>query len=110
MKPVHLVFAAILVSLAGTHSAAAKDARCYTTDDGEYDCEFQPLDDDGSFRISAAGKPTFELWIESEGEGSVGATFEVGGRSVPLPGMFIRSDEDPACWTNDNTGTELCAW
>lgn len=110
MKPVHVIFAVLAASLAAMQVAVAKDAWCYTSDDGEYDCDFQSLDDVGSFRVSADGKPTFELWIESEGRGSVGGTFEAGGRSVPLPGTFIRSEEDPACWVSDATETELCAW
>ena len=97
-----------LVSLGGV--AQAKEARCFTTDDGEYPCQFQRLDEAGSFRISGEGKPTFELWIETEGEGFVSATFEEGGRSVPLPGSYFRSKKDRACWVSDTTETEICAW
>ncbi|WP_236898982.1 hypothetical protein [Devosia sp. SL43] len=90
--------------------AMAKDAWCYSSDDGEYACEFQPLDGNGSFEISASGKPTFQLWIDSPGVATVGATFEAGGRSVALPGTYYRSNEDPACWVSDATDTEICAW
>lgn len=88
----------------------AKDARCYTTDDGEYDCAFTVLDQAGSFEISAPGKPTFQLWVDSPGIGFVGATFEAGGRSVSLPGTYYRSEDDGACWISDATDTEICAW
>lgn len=91
-------------------AAAAKDAWCFTSDDGEYACTFTSLDDAGSFEISGEGKPTFQLWIDSPGVASVGATFEAGGRSVALPGTYYRSDEDPACWVSDATDTEICAW
>jgi len=90
--------------------ARAMDARCYTSDDGEYDCDFTALDKAGSFEIAAPGKPTFQLWIDSPGIGSVGAVFEPGGRSVALPGSYVRSEDDPACWVSDTTDTEICAW
>jgi hypothetical protein len=90
--------------------ALAKDADCYTTDDGDYPCNFESLDAAGSFEISARGKPTFQVWIERPGEASVGAVFEAGGRSVPLPGTYDRSEEDGACWVSRETEAELCAW
>lgn len=99
-----------VLGLAFASGAIAKDAVCYTSDDGEYPCDFQRLDEAGSFRISADGMPTFELWIEAEGEAFVGAVFEPGGRSVPLPGTYIRSKKDGACWVSDATDTEICAW
>lgn len=89
--------------------AAAKSARCYTTDDGEYDCEFTATDSQGSFEISAPGKPTMILIIDSPGVASGFGDFGTG-RNVPLPGQYIRSDSDPACWVNSDTNTEICAW
>ncbi len=100
--------AALALALAGP--AMAKDATCYTSDDGEYDCAFTALDDAGSFEISAPGKPTFQVWIDSPGVASVGATYEAGGRSVALPGTYYRSEDDGACWVSDATDTEICAW
>jgi len=99
---------ALAACLAGT--AAAKDATCFTSDDGEYPCEFVSLDDAGSFEISAPGKPTFQLWMEADGVASAGAVYEPGGRSVALPGSYVRSDDDAACWVNGDLGVELCAW
>ena len=93
-----------------TAPALAKDATCYTSDDGEYPCDFQSLDDAGSFEITADGKPTFQVWIDSPGVASVGATFEAGGRSVALPGLYYRSADDGACWVSEATDTEICAW
>jgi len=46
-------------------AAEAKSARCFTTDDGEYDCTFVATDTDGGFEISAPGKPTFFLLMTS---------------------------------------------
>lgn len=99
-----------LASLAFAGPALAKDARCRTSDDGSYACHFTKLDSAGSFRISAPGKPTFEIWIESEGEGFASGIFEPGGRSVSLPGTYIRSNKDRACWVSDATEAEICAW
>lgn len=110
MKFLIAAAAACVLGLCCATGAMAKDAVCYTSDDGEYPCDFQRLDEAGSFRISADGYPTFELWVEAAGEGFVGATFEPGGRSVPLPGTYIRSKKDGACWVSDATDTELCAW
>ncbi len=103
-----LIAVAALAAL--TSPALAKDARCFTSDDGEYKCRFEPLDDAGSFRISGKGKPTFEVWIEEPGVATVGATFEAGGRSVALPGYYDRSVTDGACWISRETGTQICAW
>ena len=100
--------AALAFAVAGP--ALAKDATCYTTDDGEYDCAFEALDDTGSFEISADGKPTFQLWVDAPGVATVGAVYEAGGRSVALPGTYYRSEEDGACWVSDATDTEICAW
>jgi hypothetical protein len=97
-----------LLALSGP--ALAKEARCFTTDDGEYPCAFEVLDEAGSFRISADEKPTFEVWMDAPGQAFVGAVFEPGGRSVALPGTYFRSEEDGACWVSDATETEICAW
>lgn len=110
MKRLKAVAFVSVFGLIFTSGVTAKDATCYTSDDGEYECDFQRLDEAGSFRISADGMPTFEVWIEAPGEAFVGATFEPGGRSVPLPGTYIRSKKDGACWVSDATDTEICAW
>jgi hypothetical protein len=109
MKTAVLV-GAVALALAVAGPALAKDARCFTSDDGEYDCQFTVLDDSGSFEISAKRKPTFQVWIDSPGVASVGAVFEAGGRSVALPGTYYRSEDDGACWVSDATDTEICAW
>lgn len=110
MKLARASFAALLAMLMVMPAAMAKEARCFTTDDGEYGCDFQRLDEAGGFRISAAGKPTFELWIEANGQGFVSATYEAGGRAVSLPGTYFRAKKDRACWKSDATETEICAW
>ncbi|MDC9825904.1 hypothetical protein PRN20_19385 [Devosia sp. ZB163] len=53
-----LAFLATVAVLTLTAPAIAKDARCFTTDDGYYDCDFEPLGD-GSFEITAEGYPSF---------------------------------------------------
>lgn len=99
----------VLLLAAGVSGTGAKEARCFTTDDGEYACQFESLDKDGSFRISAEGKPTFEVFMEG-GQAYAGAVFTPGGRSVALPGNYSRSEKDPACWVSDETDTQICAW
>ena len=101
-----LIASVALLALSGV--AAAKSARCFTTDDGEYDCQFSKIDAKGSFDLTAPGKPTFSLIIEEPGVASGYADFGEG--SIFLPGRFLRSQSDPACWVNDETGTRICAW
>ena len=88
--------------------AAAQPAHCYTTDDGEYDCDFVATDSAGSFDITAPDKPSFSLIVEEPGVAS--GFGEYGTGHTPRPGRYYRSDQDPACWENDETGTEICAW
>lgn len=107
---VSLLVGAVTFALLGGGTALAKDAACYTTDDGDYACSFVALDDAGSFEIAAPGKPTFQVWVDAPGEASVGAVFEPGGRSVALPGTYYRSADDAACWVSAETDTEICAW
>ena len=105
-----LLLGVVAVAAMMVGPAFAKDADCYTTDDGDYPCNFESLDAAGSFEISARGKPTFQVWIDRPGEASVGAVFEAGGRSVALPGTYDRSEDDGACWVSRETEAELCAW
>ena len=88
--------------------ATAKPARCFTTDDGYFACNFKGLDNAGSFEISAPGVPTYTLWIDSPGFAA--AFVNIGGRNVSLPGMYVRQRDDPACWGNPETNTKICAW
>ena len=97
--------ALLLVSTA----ALAKPAKCFTTDDGEYPCEFKALDRAGSFTISAPGKPTFTLEVDGPGVAFGFGDFGTG-RNVALPGRFKRIGDDPACWVKSDTDTKICAW
>lgn len=101
------LLAAAGASLAAT-AAEAKPARCYTTDDGYYACNFRGLDAAGSFRISAAGHPTYTIEVVERGVAYGYANF--GGGAVSLPGQYIRQRSDPACWANSSTGAAICAW
>jgi hypothetical protein len=102
--------AAIAVA-AMCHAAAAsggKPARCSTTDDGVFACQFRMTDGQGSFEISAPGKPTYVMYIDEPG---VAFGFvNLGAENVALPGRFLRSETDGACWKNDATDAEICAW
>lgn len=90
--------------------AAARSARCFTSDDGHYPCDFQAFGGDGSFEISGPGRPTFTLLMEEPGVAFGSAVYEPGGRSVPLPGLYYRDERDPGCWVNGQTDTRICAW
>ena len=103
-----LAGALLAVGLAGP--ALASDADCYTSQDGNYPCDFQILDSSGSFRIEGDGVPTFILTIDEPGVAFGSGIYEPGGRSVTLPGLFYRSEEDRACWINDSTDFEICAY
>lgn len=110
MKSALVAAAGALIGLAvvSTGWAGSKSARCSTTDDGFYDCRFTFTDSDGSFEISASGKPTYMLNIVEPG---VAYGFvNLGSGNIALPGSYLRSIEDGACWRNDATGTEICAW
>jgi hypothetical protein len=109
LRIIPAVVAVTLVALT-SGSAAAKSARCFTTDDGEYDCIFMATDADGSFEISAPGKPKFSLVISEPGVAFVFGDYNDGGGNVALPGSYLRSQSDPACWENEDTETKLCAW
>jgi hypothetical protein len=89
-------------------AAEAKRARCFTTDDGYYACDFRGLDDAGSFRISASGHPTFTIEVDQPGFAYGYADY--GSGNVSLPGQYVRSRDDGACWNNPETSTKICAW
>jgi hypothetical protein len=89
-------------------AADARMARRFTTDSGPYDCHFVATDRKGSFRISAPGKPTIILNVDQLGIAFGFANF--GTRNVFLPGRYLRSATDSACWVNDTTETQVCAW
>ena len=103
-----LSFALAASLAAGAVPALAKPARCFTTDDGYYPCDFRGLDRQGSFEISARGYPTYTLWVDSPGFAA--GFMNLSGRNVALPGMYVRQRDDGACWSNPETGTRLCAW
>lgn len=90
-------------------TALAKQARCFTSDDGEYLCEFKNTDNKGSFEVSAPGKPTMILVIDAPGVAYGWADFGTG-RNVSLPGKYLRQDADKACWLNDETNAKICVW
>lgn len=88
--------------------ALAKPARCFTTDDGHYDCDFKGTDRQGSFEISAPGKPTYSLIVDAPGVAFGFINF--GDRNISLPGEYRRQADDGACWGNSATNTKICAW
>jgi len=71
-------------------------------------CNYKALDGEGSFRVSAPGYPTITLEIDQPGFAFGYARF--GSRNRSLPGQFVRSRDDGACWNNPQTNTKVCAW
>ena len=99
-----LIVAIVAISVPGV--AGAREARCSTTDDGSYDCDFKPIDRRGSFQITGPGKPLYILNMDSPG---VAFGFvNLGNRNISLPGRYLRSKTDPACWMGDEAKTQIC--
>jgi len=99
----------LAMALLGSAAVAeAKPARCFSSDDGTYACDFKGLDKQGSFEIKARGKPTYTLWVDTPGVASGFVNF--GDRNISLPGRYVREKQDPACWSNTDTKARICAW
>jgi hypothetical protein len=90
-------------------AAAAGEATCYNTDEGEYPCWFEP-GEGGDFDITADGYTTYFVDITEPGVAWVSAVFPDTDRTVNLPGPYLRQRADPACWRNMETSHEICAW
>jgi hypothetical protein len=98
---------AVVLCLCASNVSEARPARCFTSDDGFYECDFVG-GPQGGFTISASGRPTVILNIDKPGVAF--GVVELDGRNVPLAGRYRRSEGDRACWENDATGTRICAW
>ncbi|HEV7252243.1 MAG TPA: hypothetical protein VGN97_03975 [Mesorhizobium sp.] len=107
MKKGSILFVAAAVILPAG-GAYAKPAQCFTTDDGHYACDFRANDRQGSFTITADGKPTYILVVDEPG--TAFGYLNMGDRNVALPGTFQRERADPACWRNTDTDVRVCAW
>ena len=97
--------ASLCVAMGG--AAEARAARCFTTDEGSFQCDFRMTDRDGSFQISAPGKPTYTLTM-SEKDVAFGFVM-LGTRNTALPGRYLRSKTERGCWLNDVTSAKICA-
>lgn len=112
MRVSHALISFAIASAAGglaTTPASAKPAQCFSTDDGYYSCDFRGIDSAGSFITRARGYATFTIEVYRPGR-AYGYADYGAGRNVSLPGEFIRSRQDAACWDNTETGTQICAW
>jgi len=104
---VRLLAASVLcVAMGG--GAEARAARCFTTDEGSFQCDFRMTDRDGSFQISAPGKPTYILTM-SEKDVAFGF-LRLDTRNTALPGRYLRSKTERGCWLNDVTPAKICAY
>lgn len=94
--------------LLGANAAAAKPALCETSEEGRYPCDFRLTDDNGSFRITARGKPTYTILIDEPGRAM--AFVDLGtGRDIALPDPYRLVPGDPGCWVGEETGNRICA-
>ncbi len=101
-----LCLGAALCALVFASGAEARPAQCSTTDDGNYRCDFRLTDKDGSFQVTAPGKPFYILVMESPGVAS--AFVNLGNRNISLAGRYIRSTTDPACWASEAVKAQIC--
>ncbi len=108
LRNLTMSLSAMLMVVSATVVADAKPAQCFTTDDGEYGCDVRLVEFNGSFAISAAGRPTYSLIMDAPGFAF--GFINRGSRDVALPGIYVQEDKDPACWRNRDNGSRICAW
>jgi hypothetical protein len=102
-------FASIALAAALVPSVAfAKRARCFTTDDGYFSCQFRATDRAGSFEIKGRATPAYSIVVDRPGFAFGYINF--GNRGIPISGMFVRQRNDPGCWNNPEMNVKLCAW
>jgi hypothetical protein len=101
------MFLASVALCAAVAVAQARPARCFTTDEGSFACDFRSTGSDGSFEISARGKPTYSLVIDTAGFAF--GYVKLGGRNTALPGRYKRNADLPSCWVNETTAGKICA-
>ena len=102
------VFTAFILS--SVSLAHAKSARCFTTDDGYFPCQFMATDKVGSFEIRANRDKGLGYSIIVEEPGFASGFVIIGGRSIAVGGMFVRQRDDGACWNNPELNVKVCAW
>ncbi len=90
--------------------AFAKSARCFTTDDGYFPCQFTATDKAGSFDIRSDRDPNLGYSILVEEPGFASGFVIIDGRSISVGGMFVRQRDDGACWNNPELNVKVCAW
>ena len=103
------LFLALLSILIVSDPSIAKSARCFTTDDGYYNCSFILTDGDGSFEIFGPNQPSYSLIMNGPDEAYISLRFGTN-RSISLVGRFYKSKKDAACWVNEGLETKICAW
>jgi hypothetical protein len=108
MKRLFLLFVAA-VSCFSTLTFA-KSARCFTTDDGYFPCQFKATDRVGSFEVRSNYDEGLGYAIIVEEPGFASGFAIIGGRSIAVGGMFVRQRDDGACWNNPELNVKVCAW
>ena len=89
-------------------TAEARPATCFTDDEGRYRCDFRQFGGDGSFVVTAEGRPAYTVSLFERGAADGFADY--GNGNIALPRPFYRSDQDRACWVSDATGFSICVY
>jgi hypothetical protein len=108
MKRLFLLFVFAVIGLSTL--AHAKSARCFTTDDGYFPCQFKATDKAGSFEIRSDRDPNLGYTIIIDEPGFASGFVIIDGRSISVGGMFVRQRDDGACWNNPELNLKVCAW
>ncbi|SNY93883.1 hypothetical protein SAMN04515647_4204 [Cohaesibacter sp. ES.047] len=100
--------AGFVVGAAG--AAEARPAECYTSTQRYYSCDVKNHGSDGSFTITARGRPTITLDILKNGKSARGHIDFNDGRYRAMPGLYFRTADEPECWTNSASVARVCVW
>jgi hypothetical protein len=95
----------ILERMAAIKGDVIPQSTCFTTGNGSFPCEIRPTDANGSFEISA---PNIKYIFNMAEPGVAWVFLGVGEKTVPLPGPFLRSKSEPACWENEAKTDKIC--
>jgi hypothetical protein len=103
-----------LIAAAGAATTVPVDAksrsvRCWVTGVGAYPCTFTPLAGDGSFKISARNRDSYTLTLNGDGTAYAFLQVRGQGRTIALPGIYVRDAADRACWANSDPAFRICA-
>lgn len=113
MKKTYIV-SMIIACVAFSTSAFAKDAKCRITLDGVLtdndNCNFTPIKNDGSFRLSSSYQDVAAYKVTLTGKGVAKVYIEDLNGVSHYNGTAVRSKSDPACWNGNTRDLKICAY